>query len=181
MSVAPPRAFTFEDYLLLPEDRRYEIIAGDLFMTPSPRPYHQIVSSNLQFRLEVFVRERKLGTVVPAPCDVVLSETDIVQPDLLFVQSSRASIIGEKYISAAPDLVIEILSAGTAQRDQTIKAKLYQRSGVKELWIASPEARTIEVLVLTEVGFRREAIYGFGDRLLSPLLPGLEIPLAEVF
>jgi Uma2 family endonuclease len=181
MSVAPPRPVTYEDYLLLPEDRRYEIVDGDLFMTPAPTPYHQIVLSNLQFLLESFVRERQLGKAIFAPCDVVLSEIDVVQPDILFVSEARLAIIGEKYISAAPDLVVEVLSPSTASRDQTIKTKLYERSGVRELWIASPEARTVEVLVNDKGVFRRDAIYGYGDSPRSLLLPGLEIPLAGIF
>lgn len=93
----------------------------------------------------------------------------------------KKRLAGRHYVSGAPDLVVEILSPGTAQRDQTLKAKVYERYGVRELWIASPEARTIEVLVNSKDGFRREAIYGYGDRLRSPLLPGLEIPLNKVF
>ena len=181
MSVTTARPFTYEDYLLLPEDRRYEIIGGELFITPSPRPYHQIVSSNIQLALQLFIRERRLGTVLDAPCDVVLSETDVVQPDILFVSAARASTIGEKYINAAPDMVVEILSPSTAQRDQTLKAKIYEKYGVRELWIVSPEARTIEVLTNRESRFSRAAIYGFGDTLRSPLLPDFELSLEKIF
>ena len=181
MSITKTRAFTYEDYLLLPEDRRYEIIDGDLFMTPSPTTYHQRILRQLERALGEHVESRRLGEVLFTPCDVVLSETDIVQPDILFVSQERASIIGEKNISSAPDLVVEVLSPGTAQRDQTLKAKTYQRYGVRELWIVSPEARTVEVFVNSDSGFRREAIYGYGDALRSPLLPGLEIPLDRVF
>src|SRR5262249_54186269 len=119
MSVTGARPFTYEDYLLLPEDRRYEIVDGELYMTPSPATYHQRILRQLERALGEYVEGRRLGEVLFAPCDVVLSETDIVQPDVLFVSSGRASIIGEKYISAAPDLVVEILSPATAQRDQT--------------------------------------------------------------
>jgi Uma2 family endonuclease len=110
------------------------------------------------------------------PCDVVLSASDIVQPDILFIAAERLSIIGEKFITAAPDLVVEILSPSTADRDQTLKTKVYGRFGVRELWIASPE-----VLVLAGQSFHRDALYGRGDVLRSPLLPGLEVPLDQVF
>ena len=173
--------FTYEDYLLLPEDRRYEILDGDLFMTPAPTPYHQLVSKRIEHFLDDHVQRNRLGEVFDAPCDVVLSAADVVQPDILFVAADRMSIIGEKFISAAPDLVVEILSPSTADRDQTLKTKVYARFGVRELWIASPEAKTIEVFVNTGNAFRREAIYGSGDTLRSPLLDGLQIPLAEVF
>jgi Uma2 family endonuclease len=181
MTVSPALRFTYDDYLLLPEDRRYEIIDGDLFMTPAPTPYHQLVSINLGSSLRDFVLEHRLGRVLYAPCDVVLSPTDVVQPDILFVASDRLSIIGEKYISEAPDLVVEILSPATADRDQDLKKKLYARFGVREFWLADPEKKTVEVFVNTTEGFRRESLFGAGETLRSPLLPGLEIPLAEVF
>jgi Uma2 family endonuclease len=173
--------FTYEDYLLLPEDRRYEILDGDLFMTPAPTPYHQLVSKRIEHFLDDHVQKSRLGEVLYAPCDVVLSATDVLQPDILFVANDRMSIIGEKYISAAPDLVVEVLSLSTAERDQTLKTKIYARFGVRELWIASPEAKTVEVSVNTRDAFRREAICSLGDVLQSPLMPGLEIPLSEVF
>jgi Uma2 family endonuclease len=173
--------YTYDDYVLLPEDRRYEILDGDLFMTPAPTPYHQLVSKRIEFLLDDHVRRNQLGEVLDAPCDVVLSASDIVQPDILFIVADRLSIIGEKFITAAPDVVVEVLSPSTADRDQTLKTKLYARFGVRELWIASPEAKTIEVLVLSGQTFRREALYGRGDVLRTPLLPGLEIPLDQVF
>ena len=181
MAVSPALRFTYQDYLLLPEDRRYEIIDGELFMTPAPTPYHQRIVLNLVSALREKVLEKGLGEVIISPCDVVLSETDVVQPDILFISRERASIIGEKYISAAPDLVVEVLSPGTAGRDQTLKKKLYAQRGVKELWFASPEAKTVEVLVNTGDSFRREAIFGTGDIVRSPLLSGLAIPLESVF
>ena len=173
--------FTYEDYLLLPEDRRYEILDGDLYMTPAPTPYHPLVSKRIAHALDEYVQRNDLGEVLYAPCDVVLSATDVVQPDILFVAAARMPIIGDKFISAAPDLVVEILSPSTADRDQTLKSKVYARFGVQELWIASPEAKTVEILVNTGGVWRREAIYGSGDTLRSPLLPGLEVSLADVF
>lgn len=181
MSVPAALRFTYQDYLLLPEDRRYEILDGDLFRTPAPTPYHQRVSRNIEVMLDSYVRSHGLGEVLDAPCDVVLSATDVVQPDILFIVTDRLSIIGEKYISQAPDLVVEILSPATAERDRSLKTKLYARFGVRELWIADPEAKTIEVLVNTREGFRRDALFGRGQVLRSPLLPGLEISINQVF
>src|SRR6266498_4123278 len=139
MSTPAALRFTYEDYLLLPEDRRYEIIDGDLFMTPAPGTPHQRIVGNLYLRLRQHVDDSGLGEVLCAPCDVVLSPTDVVQPDILFVAAARLSIIGEKYISEAPDLVVEVLSPSTAERDQDLKMKLYARFAVREFWIADPE------------------------------------------
>lgn len=181
MAVAPSLRFTYEDYLLLPEDHRYEILDGDLFMTPAPTPYHQRVSLNLLFALHRHVREGGLGEVLQAPCDVVLSKTDVLQPDILFVAADRRSIIGEKYISGAPDLVVEVLSPATADRDTDVKTKIYARFGVKELWIADPDAKTASVFANSGEGFEQVGSFGRGEVLRSPLLPGLAIPLDEVF
>ncbi len=180
MSRSATLRFTYRDYLLLPEDRRYEIVDGDLFMTPAPTTYHQRISRNLVFFLHRHVLETAVGEILQAPCDVVLSDTDVVQPDILFVSKERSAIIGEKYVSAAPDLVVEILSEATAERDRTIKAKLYARAGVQELWIVNPIGKTVEVLRNTGAGFDRIALYQADDILLSPTLPGLEIPLREI-
>ena len=181
MSVPESLRFTYEDYLLLPEDRRYEIVDGELFLTPAPTPYHQTVAKRLGFLLDSYVEGGHLGEVFIAPCDVVLSRFDVLQPDVFFISAKRLSIIGEKYISEAPDLVVEVLSPSTADRDQVAKAKQYARFGVSEMWIADPRARTIEVFVNSSEGFRREAVYGGADVLRTPILPGLAIPLDKVF
>jgi Uma2 family endonuclease len=181
MSTPASLRFTYEDYLLLPEDRRYEIIDGDLFMTPAPGTSHQRLIGRLYHYLDDHVRTGKLGEVLMAPCDVVLSPTDVVQPDLLFVATGRSAIVGEKFITAAPDLVVEVLSPSTEDRDRTVKTKLYARFGVRELWIADPDTKRIEIFTNPGDGFRQEAVFGLGTVLRSTLLPGLEIPIAEVF
>ncbi len=181
MSVPESLRFTYEDYVLLPEDRRYEVIDGELYLTPAPRPYHQTVLKRLGFLLDAHVGRHRSGELFIAPCDVVLSRFDVLQPDIFFIVEQRRAIIGEKYISEAPDLVVEVLSPGTRTRDRVAKAKQYAKFGVREMWIADPDGKTIEVLVHSESGFRREALYSGQDVLRSPLLPGLEVPLASVF
>ncbi len=181
MGVPESLRFTYEDYLLTPEDRRYELLDGDLLLTPAPTPYHQRVAGHLFAALLEFVRSRSLGEVIVAPCDVVLSRFDVVQPDILFVRADRLSIVGEKNVQGAPDLVVEVLSPSTEERDREMKAKLYARSGVRELWIVDPTAKTVELYAGSGGAFRRDALFAVADTVTSPLLPGLEIPLARVF
>jgi Uma2 family endonuclease len=181
MSAPGSLRFTYEDYVRLDDDRRYEVIDGELFVTPAPTPYHQIVGKRLGFLLDAHVQAGRLGEVFLAPCDLVLSEFDVLQPDIFFVAEERRAIIGERYISEAPDLVVEVLSHSTADRDRVTKAARYGKFGVKEMWIADPVTKTIEVLVNRETGLRRQALYRADDVLVSPLLPGLEIPLARIF
>jgi Uma2 family endonuclease len=181
MSRASSVKFTYQDYLRLPEDRRYEIIDGELFLTPAPGTYHQRIEMKLLFLLFGHVKEHDLGEVLPAPCDLVLSQTDVVQPDIFFIAKERREIVGEKYVSAAPDLVVEILSESTAKRDRGIKAKLYERAGVKELWIVDQWEKSVEIFRRSEETFVRYARFTSSETLVSPTFPGLEIPLAEVF
>lgn len=181
MSVTGSQRFTYADYARLPDDRRYEVIDGELFVTPAPTPYHQMVKRRIERLLEEHVERGSLGMVLDAPCDVVLSQFDILQPDIFFISAGRLATIGEKYISDAPDLVVEVLSPGTRRRDRSLKSKRYALFGVREMWIADPEPKTIEVFINTGEVFRRDAIYVREDVLRSPLLPGLEVPLARVF
>jgi Uma2 family endonuclease len=173
--------FTYQDYLLLPEDKRYEIIEGELIMVPSPGFSHQSASGNLGFLLRQFIREKRLGIVLNAPMDVVLSQENIVQPDIIFIFKKRMDIITEKNIQGAPDLVIEILSPNTKKKDSILKRKLYAKFGVREFWLVDPQEEEVEVLILKKRGFEQIGLYRKGQILTSPLLPGLKIPLQELF
>jgi Uma2 family endonuclease len=181
MSQASSVKLTYQDYIQLPEDRRYEIIDGELFLTPAPGIPHQRISARLMFALMRHTREHGGGEIFHAPCDVVLSQTDVVQPDLLFISDERREIAEEKYVSAAPDLVIEILSESTAKRDRGIKAKLYERTGVVELWLVDPWEKKVEIFRRADGGFVRHAQFGASETLRTPMFPGLEIHLREVF
>ena len=119
-----------------------------------------------------FVKDRELGEVFFAPTDVVLSDTDVVQPDILFVSRERAHIITEDNIQDAPDLVIEILSPGTAERDRGFKRALYAQHGVREYWLVGPDSATVTVLALEEEGFEVVGTYGEGDSVSSSVVEG---------
>lgn len=173
---------TYDDYRLLSENgKRYQLIEGDLFMTPSPSSWHQNVSVNLVMILGPFVTGRKLGKVLDAPLDVILSSEDVVQPDVLFVSNARRDRIAPEGIRGAPDLVIEILSKTNRDLDLTAKRKLYARHGVIEYWIVDPDARAIVVYRLQEDPEKPIQTYQAGQSLRSPLLTGLLVPLDDVF
>lgn len=173
--------FTYQDYLLMPEDKQYELMEGEFHMMPAPNWSYQTIVRNLSFILYDFVSRHQLGEVQFAPLDVILSDEDVVQPDILYLSKERFGIISEKGVQGAPDLVVEILSSGTKERDRGIKRKLYAKYGVKEYWIVDPSARTIEVLALCESGFQTVRVYPEGTRLSSPLISGLSIDLDEIF
>lgn len=179
-----PRKLTYEDYALIPDDgQRHEILDGEHYVTPSPFYQHQLVSSRLHFRLCSVVEEGKMGVVLSAPMDVLLSPHDITQPDLLYISNERTGIITKKNIQGAPDLLIEILSDSTRRRDEGIKLERYDRCGVPEYWMFDPKGKTTKVYRRQGGKLRLVADLSAaaGEVLTTPLLPGLAIPLAEIF
>ena len=181
--VNPKIKITYEDYCHLPEDKRYELIGGELFLVPSPSVLHQMVSANLEFILRRFVNEKGLGVVLYAPLDVLFTSTDVVQPDIIFISRTRQEIIKEANIQGAPDLIIEILSPSTSLRDQTIKKQLYAQHGVCELWLVNPIVQSTEVFNLAPEGHKEPEYYSRKTKkiLKSIVLSGLEVNLDEVF
>ena len=172
---------TYADYLETSDDERYELLNGELIMAAAPLIAHQYILVKLAAKVETFVDERNLGTVYCAPFDVVLSDTNVVQPDLLFVSNERAQIITPENIQGAPDLVVEILSPATAERDRSVKFELYAEHGVHEYWIVDPDARTITVFLLNEGAFEEVDTYREGDTLTSPMLAGFTFTLEGKF
>lgn len=180
--------FTYHDYLLLPEGKRGEIIFGDLVMEPSPTYGHQLVLKNILKILDRHVGLLKLGIVLPGPLDVILSEEDIVTPDILFVSRSRFSIIHRK-IHGAPDLIVEVLSRRDAARDRELKMKLYAKYGLPEYWVVDPEAKTVEVYstvglrasFMGRVSYELHGMFGPGSVMTSRVLPGFEAETDDMF
>lgn len=182
----PKIPFTYEDYKVLSAsaDQRYELMDGELLLVPAPSTRHQIVAKNLLFLLEQHVRPTGGGQVLGAPLDVVLgrgSKRNVVQPDILYVSSTRLQIITTLEVAGAPDLVVEILSPATAERDRGMKKTLYARAGVREYWLVDPESELIEVFRLGKQGYEEPLRFDAGDRLVSSVLEGFTPPVHEVF
>lgn len=174
--------FTYNDYRTAPADKRYELLDGELLMVPAPNLKHQSVLGRLHFELERFLRKQPLGTLFMAPCDVVLSDHDVVQPDLLFVSQAREILLSNaENVRGGPNLVIEILSPGTADRDRGYKRALYAQHGVAEYWLVDPVAETIQIERQQAGAFTPTAACGRGDTLRSPELPGLQLKLDDIF
>jgi len=172
---------TYADYLKLDDANRYELIEGELAVTPSPGLKHQHVTDNLATEIKSFVLENGAGIVIQSPFDVVLAEGVVLQPDVLFVSRERYHLFTRSCLHGAPDLVVEVISPSTGGRDRIKKSRLYRRYGVLELWLIDPEARTAEVLTNGEKGWYQAGAYDDEDFLTSPILPGLQINLNEVF
>ncbi len=180
----PSVKFTYEDLLNFQDDgKRHEIIDGEHFVTPSPNTKHQAVSTNLAAILWTYLQEHPIGAVFAAPLDVVFSDFDVVEPDILYISRERAGVLTEKHVRGAPDLVVEILSPGTRKTDEATKRRLYERFDVTEYWVVDPELDAIKIYRRVKGAFARVAELGAeaGDTLTTPLLPGFAVSLAAVF
>ncbi len=173
---------TYEDYAKTSDDARFELIDGELIpMSPSPDVFHQEIVFFLGMAMAQFVDTFGMGKVYIAPLDVVLTETDTVQPDALYVSRERSHIITAANIQGAPDLVVEVLSPSTSERDRNYKRGLYERSGVGEYWMADPFARRITVLILRNGKYVSHGVFCEGDTLTSPTLSGFRLAVSEAF
>ena len=172
--------YTYQDYLTWPDGERWELLGGEAFsMTPSPGFSHQWVVGRLHALLVVALRGHPCVPCI-SPLDVVLSETNVVQPDV-FVVCDRSKITPRGLVGA-PDLVVEVLSASTALRDRREKRDLYQRFGVREYLLIDAEAEVVEQLVLGDDGtYEKPVVLGADERVRLRCLGNLEIALAAVF
>ena len=178
--------FTYDDFVLLPDDgKRHEIIDGEHYVTPSPNLRHQDLVQRLLVEVVLYLRTNPgAGRVFVAPLDVVLSQWDVVEPDLLFVAGDQPAIMTEKNIQGPPALVVEVLSKSTRKRDAQTKRRLFERTGVREYWLVDPELDTVQVFRLSPEGKLARGIElstEDGDVLTTPLLPGCAIDLRELF
>jgi Uma2 family endonuclease len=175
---------TYDDYLLFPEDGfRHELIDGEHYVTPSPLRRHQEIVGNLHWLIRSHLEAHPVGRVYVAPFDVIFSRYDVVEPDVLYLSNQRAAEILRDYVHGAPDLVIEVGSAGTRRRDETVKRSLYERDGVTEYWIVDPEIDVVRIYQRRGDRFERpiELSREAGDVVHTPLLPQLEITLTSIF
>jgi Uma2 family endonuclease len=181
----PGVKLTYDDFVLFPDDgKRHELIDGEHYVTPSPNRKHQKVSGNLFLLIGAWLEQHPIGQIYYAPFDVIFSMFDVVEPDLLYMSNERAAqVLTDTNVKGAPELVIEIGSKGTRRRDETIKRRLYERSGVSEYWVVDPEIDVIRVYLRGAKGFERpnELSAEAGETLTTPLLPGLSLPLSRIF
>ena len=176
---------TYDDFMLFPDDgRRHELIDGEHYVTPSPNIGHQEMLGRLHLLIGNWLVAHPSGRVYFAPLDVVFSSFDVVEPDLLYMSNERAAeIITPMHVHGVPELVVEIGSKGTRRRDETIKLRLYERTGVSEYWFVDPDVDIVRVYRREGGRFNRatELSREAGDVLTTSLLPGLKLELSGIF
>jgi Uma2 family endonuclease len=176
---------TYDDFVLFPDDgMRHELIDGEHYVTASPNTKHQRVSGNLYWLLRRYLEQHPIGQVYYAPFDILFSRFDVVEPDLLYMSNARAAeILTAQHVKGSPELIVEIGSPSTRKRDETIKRRLYERSAVEEYWVVDPDVDVLRVFRRSGNQFERpiELALEAADVLTTPLLPGLELWLADIF
>ena len=173
--------FTYEDLLHTPDDgKRYEVLEGDLVVSPAPSWKHQRVVSAL-VRLFHRAEDAAVGVACTAPMDVVLSEHDVVEPDLLFIARERLGIVTDDNIQGPPDLVVEIISPNSRKRDVIIKRDIYERYGVRFYWLVDPEEETVRVFELQDGVYGEPGTLKAGQQLGCALFPGITQDVGQLF
>ncbi len=182
---SPGVKLTYEDFLLFPDDgKRHELIDGEHYVTPSPNTRHQRILGNLHWLIRSYLEQHPIGQVFFAPYDVVFSDFDVVEPDLLYLSNARAAeVLTPVHARGVPELVVEIASKGTRKRDETIKRRLYERVGVSEYWVVDPAIDVVRIYRREGKRFGRpiELSREADDVLTTPLLPGVQLPLRNIF
>ncbi|HBI55271.1 MAG TPA: DNA-binding protein [Firmicutes bacterium] len=180
----PTKPFTYQDYLKIPEEPgyRYEVLDGELVKDPSPSILHQFVSQMLFEIIKAYFKETDPGgLLLYAPVDVTLGDTTVVQPDILYIAKQRRGIIKDFGVHGAPTLAVEILSPSTRRKDCLKKLQIYRKAGVKHYWLVDPEDKTFQAFVLNANGYALVATGETEDIVSHPELPGLKIPLHELW
>ncbi|MGE0431520.1 MAG: Uma2 family endonuclease [Planctomycetota bacterium] len=180
------KPMNYRDYAELPDEVRCEVIEGEVWMSPAPEPDHQFTCGNLLFAIMAWLREHKgVGVALTAPVDVILQDDDeqvtVFQPDLVFVAEANRQRITRRGIEGPPDLVIEISSLSTRERDRQTKRAVYAQHGVPEYWIVDRETQTVEILRRHGKGYRRAQVAKGDEQLTTPLLPDFSLRVAAIF
>jgi Uma2 family endonuclease len=173
--------FTYEDLRHTPDDgQRYEVLEGDLIVSPSPKVKHQEIVLRV-IRLLDQADRAECGRLLLAPMDVALSPRDVVEPDLLFIAKDRLGIVTEDNVQGAPDLVVEVISEGSRKRDAITKRDLYARYGVRFYWLVDPEEETVRVFELQDGAYGEPTTLRAGQQLTCPLFPGITAGVGRLF
>ena len=174
------QALTYADLAAIPYDGiRRELLDGELIVSPSPVTRHQRLVLRIVTAFSDHIEANGGGEVFIAPLDVVLSERDVVEPDVVFVRTANAAIVTEPNIQGVPDLVIEVLS--NPRIDRVRKRDIYARFGVPEYWIVDPDADRVEVYRWSAGGYAKPEISEPGEFLDYSGLPGLRLDLTRLF
>lgn len=176
------KILTYADYAVLtpPDSGNYELHNGKIVFMASPTPLHQRVVRRLSRKMDAFAETNRLGEVFFAPLDTVFNAIDTFQPDILFISKARQSIIGDKKIEGAPDLVVEVLSEANIPKEMSYKKYIYESHLVQEYWLINLKKNTVTVYQNVEGELMPVGIFNGKDTVHSQVLAGFQISVAEI-
>lgn len=182
MALQSTSKLTYDDYVLIPDDGlKHEIIDGEHYVNPAPNLRHQLISRRIFKALVIFVDDHDLGEVFYSPVDVVFSEINVVQPDILYIRKeNRGELYGAAYVKVVPDLVVEVLSINR-KHDEVRKLKLYDGFNVPEYWIADPKHDVLNIYRRRNASLTLVEKVRMDGTITSPLLPGFSLPAQTLF
>jgi Uma2 family endonuclease len=182
MQTTSTAKLTYADFLSFPDDgQRHELVGGRHYVTPSPMTKHQRVVGRMLVALDAYLSATGLGEVFVAPLDVLLSDHDVVEPDV-FVILAGQDILTDKHVVGAPGIVIEIASPATRRRDRGVKRNLYDRTGVREYWMVDPDGGSATLFRRTPAGALTDILsIDASASITSPLLPAFTLALTALF
>ncbi len=176
------RRMTAEEYYQLPEGPPYfQLIDGELFMSPSPHFFHQEIVLNIASPIREYLRRHPIGKVVVAPSDVQFDQDNIFQPDVFFIRTDRLGIVDKHGAKGAPDFVVEVISGSTGRLDLGPKKMVYAARGVLEYWVVLPLTLEVEIYRFAASATDPVEKLAAGAAVTTPILPGFALPLAEIF
>jgi Uma2 family endonuclease len=183
LAVEKKKKYTVDDYMMLEEGAPFQLINYDLIMSPSPIPFHQVISHRVELAIGNFlVNKNDKGFFVSAPMDVMFDEGNVVQPDILYIKEERVSeIVTETRIEGAPDIIVEILSPSTAIYDLRQKKDIYEKYGVKEYIVIDPVSRNADLYALQDNAYYLHQKVSENEQLASLILPGCSLDLSKIF
>ena len=173
------KIWTYNDYYNIDDDKRYEVIEGELIEMPSPKYIHQKISMRLSIKLGNYIDKKGIGEILSA-FDTIISDINVFQPDLLFISNENRKIVEERGIFGSPDLVIEILSPSNRNHDKIKKFSIYEKFRVKEYWIIDPEKNVIEVFTLENENLISYCLVKDGEKLKSKTFTDIELSYKDL-
>ncbi|MFN8672453.1 MAG: Uma2 family endonuclease [Candidatus Sericytochromatia bacterium] len=180
--ITKQKSFTYEEYYLIEDGNRYEVINGELIMVPAPDLWHQKYSRKLEVKMVIHCEKLDLGEIFDAPCDVILDKNVVVQPDILFVKKENENILQKRGVFGTPNLIVEILSKSSVKIDKFEKFKLYEKYGVEEYWILDPENKSVEVFLLVDGRYELKSVSSDeGDIVKSYVIKDFEVGIKDIF
>lgn len=153
LDISQKQVWTYSDYYKLDDDKRYEVLEGELIMTPAPLYIHQKIQSKLGFILQNYVNEKNIGEILFSPLDVVLSKTNVLQPDIIYISNDNRKIIQKRGLFGPPDMVVEIISPSTTHRDLQVKKTIYEKFNINEFWVAYPDEKILENYIIKDMRY----------------------------